>query len=349
MCPIIMKREIAVLGAGSWGTALAINLAEKGCRVVLWVRREEYRKEMEAKRENTTYLPGFPLPSGIALTSNIAEAVNDVGVVLGTLPSHAVRSTISALAKNPLAENLAEKLWVSATKGIEEKTSLTMSEVMRDALGLDEKARNKLALAAISGPSFAKEVAEKKPTAVVAASENNEVAKEVQEIFSTPFFRVYTHSDILGVEIGGAVKNVMAIATGICDGLGLGMNARSALITRGLHEIVCLGRAMGAKAETFSGLSGVGDLVLTCTGSLSRNRQVGMRIGQGEKLPDILNSMAMVAEGVKCTVSVLGLGEKYGIDMPITNSVYEILFCEKHPRDASIRLMNRVLKEEMEL
>jgi len=344
-----MKREIAVLGAGSWGTALAINLAEKGCRVALWVRRDKYRKKMEVKRENTTYLPGFPLPSDIVLTSNIAEAVNGADVVLSSLPSHAVRSTISDLRESCLAKNLATKLWVSATKGIEEKTSLTMSEVMRDALGFSGNAQNKLALAAISGPSFAKEVAEKKPTAVVAASKNRKVAKEVQEIFSTPFFRVYTHSDILGVEIGGAVKNVMAIATGICDGLELGMNARSALITRGLYEIVCLGRAMGASAKTFSGLSGVGDLVLTCTGSLSRNRQVGVRIGQGEKLPDILNSMAMVAEGVKCTVSVMSLGQKYSIDMPITNSVYEILFCEKHPRDASIRLMNRVLKEEMEV
>jgi len=344
-----MKHEIAVLGAGSWGTALAINLAEKGCRITLWVRRDEYRKEMEAKRENITYLPGFTLPPNINLTSNIVDAVNNADVVLGSLPSHAVRSTISELRKSHVGKKLGTKLWVSATKGIEEKTSFTMSEVMRDALGFSAGTKDSLALAAISGPSFAREVAEKKPTAVVAASENSEVAKKVQKIFSTPLFRVYTHSDILGVEIGGAVKNVMAIATGICDGLELGMNARSALITRGLHEIKCLGRAMGARAETFSGLSGVGDLVLTCTGSLSRNRQVGVRIGQGEKLPDILNSMAMVAEGVKCTVSVMNLGQKYGIDMPITNSVHEILFCEKHPRDASRRLMNRVLKEEMEV
>ncbi len=328
--------KIAVLGAGSWGTALSLLLAENGHDVLLWVHREEHRKEIEQSKENSLYLPGFSLPSNITLTSEITDAVSE-DIILCVLPSHAVRSTLLNLPSFS-----SEKLWIFATKGIENDTLLTVSEV---ACSFSNTGGAELAV--LSGPSFAVEVAEKKPTAVVAASRDIDVAKKVQKIFSSSAFRVYTHTDVTGVEIGGTVKNVIAIAAGICDGLELGMNARAALITRGLHEIMRLGKAMGAKESTFSGLSGLGDLVLTCTGSLSRNRRVGFEIGCGKTLDLILGSTSMVAEGVKNAVSVYKLAQKHGVDMPITKSVYEILFCGKPPAKAVESLMGRILKEEM--
>jgi len=339
-----MKNKVVVLGAGSWGTALSLVLAGNGYAVTLWVRRDEYCEEMEKNRENTLYLRTFPLPPTVTLTSDIAEAVKNAEVVICAVPSHAVRSTIS-LIKEKLTENVLKNiLWISVAKGIEANTHLTMSSVISNVLGFTSGAK----IAALSGPSFAEEVAMKKPTAVVAASSNVKTARKIQELLSCPSFRVYTHHDIIGVEVGGSVKNVIAIAVGICDGLELGANARSALITRGLCEIIRLGSCMGADASTFSGLSGLGDLVLTCTGSLSRNRSVGFRIGQGEKLNDVLRSMVMVAEGVKNTLSVFELGNIYAIDMPITKAVYEILFLDKKPIEVAEKLMNRVLKEEMD-
>lgn len=329
--------NIGVIGAGSWGTALANMLSSKGYNVFLWVREVELFDELTTKQENTWYLPGIRLDSKLYFSSSLKEVVSNKDFLLFVVPSQYTRAILEE-TKPFLRKN---EIVVCASKGIELNTLKTMSEVFFDTIGDLNPV-----YAHLSGPSFAKEVAVKQPTAVSLGCKDEVVAKMLQQAFSTDYFRVYTNPDVKGVELGGAIKNVIAIAAGICDGLNLGHNPRAALITRGLAEMSRLGMGLGAKKETFMGLSGLGDLVLTCTGDLSRNRQVGLRIGKGEKLKDIVTSMKMVAEGVKTSKALYELGKKIGVDLPITEQVYKILYEDKDPKEATMELMIRELKCE---
>ncbi|HEX5774111.1 MAG TPA: NAD(P)H-dependent glycerol-3-phosphate dehydrogenase [Geomobilimonas sp.] len=333
-----MREKIGVIGAGSWGTTLANLLAKKGHEVTLWAYEPELVEEMGRTGVNGLFLPGITLDPKLRYTKDLAEAARGKGMVLCVAPSQVVRKVIAQL----LPSLATDAVIVSASKGIELETLLTVSQVYEELLP-PEIYRN---FAVISGPSFAREVALEMPTAVVAAAADDQVARRVQQAFSTPYFRLYTNRDVVGVELGGAIKNVIAIAAGISDGLGFGCNTRAALITRGLAEMSRLGRAMGAEAATFAGLAGMGDLVLTCTGDLSRNRTVGMELGKGRMLAKILGEMRMVAEGVKTTESAHALARRLGIDMPITAKVYEVLYEDKPARSAVIELMGRDLKAE---
>jgi len=332
-----IRESIAVVGAGSWGTALACILAEKGFFVYLWVHGRQTYQTIKEKRENVYYLPGIRIPDNVSPTNSLKKALNDKDCIFAVLPSHVFRKVIER-AKPYLKPGC---LIISATKGIENKTLLTMSGIIKEVLG-----DFPYSYVVLSGPSFAKEVIKKLPTAITVASNNIKMAKIAQKILSTQYLRVYTHHDVLGVELGGALKNVMAIAAGVSDGLNLGHNARAALITRGLAEIMRLGKKMGADTFTFSGLSGLGDLILTCTSPLSRNYMVGYRLGKGEKLKEILSSMRMVAEGVKTTKAVYKLSLRYGVEMPVTKEVYAILYKDKQPYQALETLLSRRLKEE---
>jgi glycerol-3-phosphate dehydrogenase (NAD(P)+) len=331
---------IGVVGAGSWGTALAGLLAEKGYRVDLWAYETEVKESIAKSHENRHYLPGVLLSSNVSASNNLADVVSGKGLVLIVVPSHFMRRIALEAAPhlNPGA------ILVSASKGIENKTLSTMSGVLKAVLP-DGFAHR---LAVLSGPSFAREVAHRTPTAIVAASAEPSVATHVQHVFATPFFRVYTNKDVIGVELGGAVKNVIAIASGIVDGLGLGLNTRAALVTRGLTEIRRLGIKLGANPHTFAGLAGMGDLVLTCTGTLSRNHTVGKRIGEGRSLDEVLSKMRMVAEGVKTAESVYNLSKKIGVEMPISCAVYGVLYEALSPKEAVYQLMTRDLKDEMD-
>ncbi len=331
---------IGVVGAGSWGTALAGLLAEKGYKIDLWAYETEVKRSIVQSRENRLYLPGVKLSPQVSASTELAEVVFEKELILIVVPSHHMRK----VAQNAAPHLNPRAIVVSASKGIEEKTHLTMTGVLKQALpdGFAQR------LAALSGPSFAREVAQQTPTAIVAASADPSVAMYVQHVFASPFFRVYTNEDVIGVELGGAVKNVIAIASGIVDGLGLGLNTRAALITRGLAEIRRLGIQLGANPHTFSGLSGMGDLVLTCTGALSRNHTVGKRIGEGRSLEEVLSEMRMVAEGVKTARSVYSLSKKIGVEMPISHAVYAVLYEGLSPREAVYRLMTRDLKDEMD-
>ena len=333
-----MREKIGVIGAGSWGTTLANLLAKKGHEVTLWAYEPELVEEMGRTGINTLFLPGITLDPGLRYTNDLEEAVRGKGMVLCVAPSQVVRKVIAQL----LPSLAADAVIVSASKGIELDTLMTVSQVYEELLP-PALYRN---FAVISGPSFAREVAMEMPTAVVAAAADEQVARRVQQAFSTPYFRLYTNKDVVGVELGGAIKNVIAIAAGISDGLGFGCNTRAALITRGLAEMSRLGRAMGAETATFAGLAGMGDLVLTCTGDLSRNRTVGIQLGKGRRLAEILGEMRMVAEGVKTTESAYALSRRLGIDMPITGKVYEVLHDDKPARSAVIELMSRDLKSE---
>ncbi|PLX83317.1 MAG: glycerol-3-phosphate dehydrogenase [Desulfuromonas sp.] len=332
--------NIGVIGAGSWGTTLADLLARKGYPVSLWAFEPELAEGMERSRENDLYLPGFTLAENLSVTSDLAGAVSGKEMLVLVSPSQVMRRVMEGAASHIGPDTLI----VSASKGIENDTLLPMSDVLEAVLpeGLSGQ------LAFLSGPSFAREVAAGMPTAVVAASSDAGVARRVQEAFNTDCFRVYTGDDVVGVELGGALKNVVALAAGVCDGLGFGYNSRAALITRGLAEMTRLGVAMGARPETFAGLAGMGDLVLTCTGDLSRNRTVGMELGRGRKLDDILAGMQMVAEGVKTTLSAYQLARKLGVEVPITEQMYSILYEDKDPRQAVSDLMLRRLKSEGE-
>ncbi len=330
--------NIGVIGAGSWGTTLANLLAKKGRDVTLWVYEADLAARMEKTRINDLYLPGVELDGRLAVTSNLTSAASNRQLLLLVCPSQVMRGVLEQCR----AALQPGCLLVSAAKGIENDTLLTMSEVLKEVLGADIAAR----CAFLSGPSFAKEVSAELPTAVAVAAVSESVAATVQELFSTDYFRVYTNADVMGVELGGALKNVIALAAGVSDGLGFGNNTRAALITRGLAEIARLGEAKGALPATFAGLAGMGDLVLTCTGDLSRNRTVGMELGRGRKLKDILGSMHMVAEGVKTTLSAYQLAQKLNVDMPITEQMYQILYADKSPRQAVTDLMLRVLKAE---
>ena len=333
-----MQNKIAVIGAGSWGTTLALLLADKGHEVKLWVYEKDLAEEMQKTRENRIYLSGYRLSDNITVTSSIKDAASNSEIMVFVVPSHVARGVIKELSHLVSKDTII----VSATKGIENNTLMPISEVFKEIL---PKSFHKN-LAFLSGPSFAKEVAQKMPTAVALASYDAKVGEFIQQAFSTDNFRVFTNSDVIGVELGGALKNVIAIAAGIADGMGFGHNTRAAIITRGLAEMTRLGIAMGAEPATFAGLSGLGDLVLTCTGELSRNRTVGLRLGKGEKLKDILASMKMVAEGVKTTKAVYELSKKYNIEMPIPNEVYYILYEDKDVKASARDLMNRELGEE---
>lgn len=332
------KQVIGVIGAGSWGTTLADLLAKKGHEVVLWAYEPELVAEMEEKRENSLFLPGVSLSTGLSFTNSLEEAVKGKDMVLFVPPSQVLRQVL----KTCLPFFKDDAVVVSASKGIELETLMTMSQLFQELLPASLYPR----FAVLSGPSFAKEVANEMPTAVVAASDSPDVARRVQAIFNTEYFRVYTNTDMMGVELGGSIKNVVAIAAGISDGLGFGYNTRAALITRGLVEMTRLGMAMGAVPATFSGLAGMGDLVLTCTGDLSRNRTVGIKLGQGMRLKEILAQMKMVAEGVKTAESTYLLARRLQVEMPITEQVYQILYEEKSPRVAVMQLMTRDLKAE---
>jgi len=333
-----MAQTVTVLGGGSWGTALALQLARVGHDVLLWARSSEFAAAMAAARENTTYLPGVRFPPNVHPTGDLAAACARSTMVVFVCPSGAVRALAEAVA--PLVAEGA--LIVSAAKGVEQDSRETMSAVLGEVF--DERHRTNVAV--LSGPSFAREVALGVPTAVTAAARALPVAEAVQRLFNGLAFRVYTSTDVIGVEIGGAVKNVIAVAAGVCDGLGFGHNSRAALITRGLAEIGRLATRLGGEPITLAGLSGLGDLVLTCTGDLSRNRTVGLRLGRGERLEDIVAGMKEVAEGVRNTRSVRDLARSVNVEMPITDQMYLMLYEGKAPRQVVVDLMTRGLKRE---
>jgi glycerol-3-phosphate dehydrogenase (NAD(P)+) len=328
--------RISVIGGGSWGTTLANLLAKKGERVSLWVREQDLMAEMRSSRTNTWYLPGLRLHEGLEIVSDLGQAAQ-AEVFVFAVPTQFLRSILMHM--RPLMPK--KPVIICANKGIEVERLCTISEIVHQELGT-----LKPVFGMLSGPSFAKEVAEEMPTAVVLGCADKKHGKDMQHLLSTEYFRVYCSTDVRGVELGGAVKNIIAIAAGISDGLGFGSNSRAALITRGLAEMSRLGAAMNAQPQTFMGLSGMGDLVLTCTGELSRNRQVGLRLGKGQKLMDILAEMKMVAEGVKTTEAVHGLSRKLRQELPITEQVYQVLYKDKQPKEAVRELMARELKSE---
>jgi len=332
-------RSIGVLGAGSWGTALARLLAKKGHQVSIWAREPEVVREILDHRENRTFLPGVTLPESLEASSNLLESVAGKDILVSVVPSQFV----SLVFRDMAAELEPEVQVISASKGIEVSTGQRMDEVLT---GLLTPEQTRL-LTFLSGPSFAIEVCSEAPTAVVVASRSNQAAETAQEIFQTEYFRVYTNPDVLGVELGGALKNVIALAAGVIAGMGFGHNTLAALITRGLAEITRLGVAMGAEPATFSGLAGMGDLVLTCTGSLSRNRTVGYRIGQGESLDEILGGMKSVAEGVRTVQAVRELAKKFSVEMPISEEVHALLWEGRDAREAVRNLMLRGPKPEV--
>jgi glycerol-3-phosphate dehydrogenase (NAD(P)+) len=331
-----MGRTIGVIGAGGWGTALAKLLCDKGMDVVLWCRSEESYRQILQDRENRLYLPGILLPETIKATRSLREAVSEKEILVCALPSHGVRETLGPA----LSSMSSRTVIVCGTKGIEEGTLMTMGEVLADT------SSDFHPTAFLSGPTFASEVARGLPAAVTAASRDEAVAREVQDALSTERFRVYTSPDVIGVQLGGAIKNVIAIAAGISDGLGLGLNSRAALITRGLAEMTRLAVASGADAPTLSGLAGLGDLVLTCTGDLSRNRKVGVRIGRGENLKEIVEGTRMVAEGIRNTRSIYLLARRAGVETPIVDQMHSVLYENKEPKMAVRDLMLRTLKPE---
>ena len=331
-----MKR-LAIIGGGSWGTALAIVLAPRFPEVRLWVYEQDLAARMRQSRENDVYLPGYQVPPNVDIASDLEPVLEDAGMVLSVVPSHLVRSLYTRM-KPFLNDSM---LFVSATKGLENGTLLRMSEVIRETLS-DFPAR----IAVISGPTFAREVARLEPTALVAASSDLAVAESVQTAFSGPSFRLYTSADPTGVEIGGSIKNVVAIGAGVLHGMNLGHNATAALITRGLAEMTRLAVAMGGCAPTLAGLAGLGDLVLTCTGELSRNRTVGVELAHGRRLDEIVGSMKMVAEGIKTTNAAVELARRAGVEMPISEQMFLMLHSGVAPREAIQRLMERSLKGE---
>jgi len=332
-----MSVPVAVLGAGSFGTCLAMLCAREH-DVVLWARDPALADAINRERRNPRYLTEVELPPSVRATSDLADALGDRELVICAVPSQGVRDLLGR-ARDHLD---SQAILVSTVKGIEPETGYTMHRVMADALGRPDHPR----IVALSGPSFAREVAQQRPTVVTVASAEEAYAISVQTSLSCPWFRCYSHTDILGVELGGALKNVIALAVGTCDGLGLGHNARAALMTRGLAEITRLGVAMGANPLTFQGLSGMGDLVLTCTGDLSRNRRVGLELGRGRPLEDILAGMSEVAEGVRTTRAACALAERMGVEMPIARMVLDVLEGKATVTDAVERLMTRQLKSE---
>lgn len=328
--------RVAVLGAGSWGTALAIHLARVGHDVQLWARDAALVDDMTARRANAVYLPDVRFPEPVRTTASIEEALDRASLIVSAVPSHGTREVIRRAAPHAAADAIV----VSATKGLEQDTLLRASQIVEQELG---GARE---IVVLSGPSFAAEFARQLPTAVSVASRHPAAVKRVQADFRAPYFRLYGSDDIVGVEIGGALKNVIAIAAGVVEGLGLGHNALAGLITRGLAEITRLACAAGARRETLSGLTGLGDLVLTCTGSLSRNRHVGLELARGRSVTDVLAGMKMVAEGVRTTEAALALAARHGVELPIAEQVAEVLAGRKDARAALFDLMLRPQRAE---
>ena len=328
--------RIAILGAGAWGTALALSLArQQEHDLVLWAHTPAHALEMQSTGENNRFLPGFKLPDDLRITSSLLDVVQRADVFLAVTPSQHMRETVTTLAPHLTAGHI----FVSAAKGIEDVTLHLMSEVVT--------AVTPVRFATLGGPSFAREVAASLPTAITLATQDSGVARKLQADFSSQALRVYTNDDVIGVELGGALKNVIALAAGLVAGLELGANASAALITRGMAEITRLATACGARSETMAGLAGYGDLVLTCTGSLSRNRMVGVELGRGRTLTDILAGLnGKVAEGVRCTSAALGLAQRHGIEMPITREMHGILYAGRAPQDAIHALMTRPGRDE---
>jgi glycerol-3-phosphate dehydrogenase (NAD(P)+) len=334
------NKNVTVIGAGSFGTALAMVLEQAGNKVQIWAREEEIATRINEDHINPSYLNDIVLPDTIVAYNNIEQCLQSQDMVVFATPSHALREVAKKI--KPCLDG--HEILVTVAKGIENDTFNTMSQVLIEVMEGTTYEDN---IGVLYGPSHAEEVGKLKPTTVVAAAYSTRTAKIIQETFLTPMFRVYVNNDVIGVEIGGSVKNIMAIAAGIVDGAELGDNAKAALITRGLHEMKRMGQMLGAHSDTFSGLTGMGDLIVTCTSSHSRNRSVGFRIGQGEKLDEIINSMNMVAEGVKTTKSVRDWAEKNNVEMPITQAVYSVLFENMDPRDALYKLMTRDPKDEI--
>jgi glycerol-3-phosphate dehydrogenase (NAD(P)+) len=332
------ERKVAVLGAGSWGTAIAKLLSDKGCETRLWARSPEQAAVIQSERRNEKYLPGFTFSDSLVATSDFHRALDGVELVVPVIPTHGLRDVIPEAAK--LIPRGAYVL--GATKGIEQGSLKLVSQIFEELLPTAVHPR----LTFLGGPSFAKEVAARLPTAVIVAGKNADSTTAVQSMLTTDRFRAYTTDDVIGVELGGALKNVIAIAAGISDGLGYGHNTRAGLITRGLAEISRLAIALGANPLTLAGLGGMGDLVLTCTGDLSRNRRVGMELGRGRKLEDILGETSMVAEGVRTAKSAHDLAVREGVDMPIAREVYSMLYEGKSPPDVVATLMGRPLRAE---
>jgi glycerol-3-phosphate dehydrogenase (NAD(P)+) len=331
--------RIAVLGAGSWGTTLSILLTDNSHDVTLWSHRDEYVKDMLERRQNTAFLPGVTVPAAVRPTTDLDEAVHGAEMIVAAIPSQFARSVLQRLRDRPLGNMLV----VNVAKGIENGTLMTMSEVLHDALPGLRPAN----VATLSGPSHAEEVSRRIPTTVVAASADAATSRAVRAAFMTPSFRVYESLDLRGVELGGSLKNVIAIAAGIIDGASLGDNTKAALMTRGIAEIARVGVALGAHVRTFSGLSGIGDLMVTCMSRHSRNRYVGVEIGKGRKLRDILSEMVMVAEGVATATSARALALRAGVEVPIVSEVHRILFEDKDPLQACRDLMTRDPKDEL--
>lgn len=327
--------KLAIIGGGSWGTALALVLAPRFESIGWWIYEADLARQMQASRETSLYLPGFRLPENVTATHDLASALHGARMVCGVMPSQHARELYSAM----LPHFDSQAAIVSATKGLEKSSLLRMSQVIEQVCG-------PRAVAVLSGPTFAKEIAQGEPAAVVVSSTDLAVAKRVQSTLSGPLFRLYTNQDPIGVEIAASLKNVVAIAAGVCHGLGLGSNVHAALVTRGLAEITRLVVAMGGKRETMAGLAGLGDLVLTCGGALSRNRQVGLELAKGRRLADIVGSMKMVAEGVETCASAVALGEKFQVELPIIQQMQAVLHAGKSPREALSALMDRSLKEE---
>jgi len=330
--------RIAVLGAGGWGTTLGVLLHTNGNEVTMWEYNSEYAKTLAEYRENFYYLPKVKIPKAIRITNDLESAVFEKDLLLISTPTQFIRSSFSSLSNH----DFRDKLIVSVSKGIENNTLMLVSDVLLDIF----KKIRRSNLLCLSGPSHAEEVSKKIPTAVVCASEDSSKSHIVQKIFSNNYFRVYTNDDLIGTEVGGALKNVIAIAAGISDGAGFGDNTKAAIMTRGINEIMRLGLKLKAKRETFFGLSGIGDLIVTCSSEYSRNRSVGVQIGKGRKLKNILKEMKMVAEGVATTKSAYELSKKLSIELPITNQVYNIIFRNKNPHKATELLMLRNLKGE---
>ncbi|MEW9122327.1 MAG: NAD(P)H-dependent glycerol-3-phosphate dehydrogenase [Thermotaleaceae bacterium] len=332
-----MKKRVCVVGAGSWGTALSISLSKKGHAVNLWMRNTKQLEQMIISRENIRYLPGVLLPDNIELHEDIEKGVRDADVILLTVSSQGVRSVIQSF-KKIIRPN---QIIVNAAKGLENDSLLRISQVVKEELPQND-------FAVLSGPSHAEEVCRDLPTTLVVGADKKSIAEYVQDLFITPKLRIYTNPDVIGIELGGALKNVIALGAGICDGLGFGDNAKAALMTRGILEISRLGMAMGANINTFGGLTGIGDLIVTCTSMHSRNRRCGIQIGQGKKAKEAIATIGMVVEGVVTTEVAYKLAQQHNIQMPITEEIYKIIYQDSNVREAVINLMLRSRTHELE-
>ena len=333
-----MGSKIGILGGGSWGTALAMLLAQKEYEVHIWVRNESQAEEIRVDRTNAKYLPGISIPKNIKVSTIVKDVVKDSEIVLLAVPTNSVREVLESIGD--VVES--GQIFVNVAKGIEMRSMKMISEIVAEYYPNN-------GFAVLSGPSHAEEVSREIPTTVVSASKSKEVAELVQDIFSSPTFRVYTNPDVLGVELGGALKNIIALGAGISDGLGYGDNTKAALMTRGIYEMSKLGVALGAEADTFSGLSGIGDLIVTCTSMHSRNRRAGILIGKGYTMAKAVEEIGMVVEGIKTTEAAYNLSKSLGIEMPITKEIYDVLYNGADVRNAGQKLMSREKKHEMEI